>query len=499
MGTGLHVEVTNRESNSTVNEQIFHDFPVRIGRDALAEVSLPFAFVTRWHAVLKVEDDAVLLWDLGSTNGTTVGSPPAKLPPHEKIDLRRHGMAFAIGPLDFSLETVETEAAPRSRDRGGPVLSSTGNAPLHTHFEENAATRALAVEASALAQTLRNPVGEVRAARGRLRETLTAALRDHAAPARVELLHHLARELPELVAELDVAEIASSLDLGHGDIEGLRAVTDEALALEVLRELAAWYHTPHPLIGREAIVGFGQKIQDALDALFAGYVPLRNGMKTFAAEFEVAQKQSTGGGASSLFQAQTPLELGVRALDWSDPLDGAHAFRSLFADVMIHNMSLIGGVMKGAAALIHELSPSALSEAFEEARKAGRTGIAVGVFRYRELWRALERRHAEFAKEENETFKLLFGREFASTYDQFFSAATAESVTARPPPEREPRNQAHEPLADPRSPAPATKTPENHGQPPARTRGPTGTVIAAVAGSSPNPLTPPQARRDGRS
>ena len=91
MGTGLRVEIVNSDDNSPVSDVVFNDFPVRIGRDALAEVSLPYGFVTRWHAILKIEDGAVLLWDLGSTNGTTLDAPVARLSPHEKVDLRSTG------------------------------------------------------------------------------------------------------------------------------------------------------------------------------------------------------------------------------------------------------------------------------------------------------------------------------------------------------------------------------------------------------------------------
>ncbi len=182
--------------------------------------------------------------------------------------------------------------------------------------------------------------------------------------------------------------------------------------------------------------------------------------------------------------ATTQLEVGSRALDWTEAMDGAHSFRSLFAELIVHNVSLVHGVMKGAGALLERLSPGALTQAYEEAKRAGRTGLALGVYRYRELWRTLEIRHRDLASEEGETFAALFGREFAATYEQLFSAAKVEPKAARAAvrasvaPGGEPR--AARPLA-----AVAQKTPENHGPPMAKpqgvprpSQGPTGTVVA---------------------
>jgi len=505
MGTGLRVEIVNSDDNSPVSDVVFNDFPVRIGRDALAEVSLPYGFVTRWHAILKIEDGAVLLWDLGSTNGTTLDAPVARLSPHEKVDLRQHGMSFRIGPLRFSLEVVEREPAPRPRERGGPMLSS---APGMTPPAQAAPDLAQSAEARALAYELRGVYESYRAGWKRFADQLASSLATRSPATRAHLAGLLAQDFPEAFAGPEAHRLAAALGLEPSELRG--TLRDEDVALQVLQELADWYQTPQALVGPEAIVGFGQKIQDSLDALFAAYVPLRNGLRTFEAEFEVKQEGPPSRGASGVAQAETQLEVGARSLDWTDPLDGAHAFRSLFADQMIHNMSLISGVMTGASALIKQLSPEALTEAFEEARRAGRTGVSFGVLRYRELWRALERRHREFVKEESETFKLLFGREFAATYQQFFSSATADVNTAgrsaRPPARG--AEGAGASRARPRAPSPERyeKTPETHGQPPAaaRAQGPTGTVIAPRAALAPA-VTGPTAsaangtRRDERS
>jgi type VI secretion system protein ImpI len=355
---------------------------------------------------------------------------------------------------------------------------------------------AVTAEARALADELRGAFEGYRAGWRRFYDQLTSSLAARNPGMHEQLVRLLTSDFPEAFSEPEARGLASSLGLSPRDLRHGGALHDEDVALQVLKELADWYHTPQPLAGTEAIVGFGQKIQDALDALFAGYVPLRNGLRTFEAEFEVKQNPPDSVGSAGVGRAETQLEVGARALDWNDTRDGAHAFRSLFADLMVHNMSMISGVMKGAAALIKQFSPDALTETFEETRRAGRTGIAFGIFRYRELWRALELRHRDLVKEENETFTLLFGREFAATYQQFFSAASADANVAgrsARPAKRDAEPAVPRPaVANPPRTSATEKTPETHGQPPPRANGPTGTVIApriAAAAAPTGPMT----------
>jgi type VI secretion system protein ImpI len=512
MGKGLRVEIVNHEDGSPLGVAVFHEFPVRIGRDALAEVSLPYSFVTRWHAILKVEGDAVLLWDLGSTNGTTPGTTPAKLSPHEKVDLRDYGMVFRIGPVQLSVAVVDTQPTPRARERGGSLLSSVAAQAPYPARREAPAAPALGADARAVLDELRASHDEYRAGWGRFYERLVKKLEGHPPGERGRLLQWIASEIPAVQSEPDAQRLAQSLGVSLASSSSSPAAADgqrEAdVALQIMKELADWYHTPQELAGREAIIAFGQKIQDALDALFAGYIPLRDGLRTFGAEFEVKQTSARPTGSSAVALAQTQLEVGARALDWSDAMDGAHAFRALFADLMIHNMSLISGVMKGAAALITQLSPAALTSAYEEGRRAGRGGFAVGVFRFRELWRTLEVRHGDLAKEESETFALLFGREFAATYQQFFSSASSgpkpgtgtdrphERVGSRAPRAPQPA-PAHHAAPPQRTPDPLPVTPPA----PPRPQGPTGTVVPSRAAAalraerSPIPQTPPRGSR----
>ncbi len=125
---------------------------MRIGRQGLAEISLPYDFISSWHAILDLDAGAVLLWDLGSRNGTSLGSPPTKLAPQGEVDLRQHGMSFSIGPLHFSLKIVNEERTSRERDRGGPMLSSVTGKPRPGARNDGAHDQAMSPEVRALTE-----------------------------------------------------------------------------------------------------------------------------------------------------------------------------------------------------------------------------------------------------------------------------------------------------------------------------------------------------------
>ncbi|MBC8067396.1 MAG: FHA domain-containing protein, partial [Deltaproteobacteria bacterium] len=63
------ISVFDSETGTT-SEHTFTSSPVRIGRNPLNDLSLPFPFVSGWHAIVRFEDEGARFFDLGSTNGT---------------------------------------------------------------------------------------------------------------------------------------------------------------------------------------------------------------------------------------------------------------------------------------------------------------------------------------------------------------------------------------------------------------------------------------------
>ena len=166
-------------------------------------------------------------------------------------------------------------------------------------------------------------------------------------------------------------------------------------------------------------------MQDALDALFTGYVSLRDGLTRLERELNVASTNGSGAAKDALELAATAKEVSSKLLDWTDTRDSAHAIRGLFADLIIQNLGLLTGVIKGAGALLNQLSPQAIKEGVSARARRGSWSF-FGPSKFRALWDSFEQRHSNLAGEQGETFRLLFGSEFAKAYHQFFAANPRE-------------------------------------------------------------------------
>jgi hypothetical protein len=260
-----------------------------------------------------------------------------------------------------------------------------------------------------------------RLAWGKLYTRLSSSLGGMDAEERTRFLAKLVQEQPALAQEPDFRRIAghfgAHVDAAPASGTGT-GTREEAAALLVLRDLASWYvDADRPPQTVAQIVGFGRKVQDVLDAFFVSFVPLREGLKKFEVEFDVKVGVHTSTQRGPADTASSPAELAARLLDWNDPNDVTRVIKRAFADLMVHNVSLVNGVMRGAAALLDQLSPKKLEEELEAGRARGGGGaFAVGPWRYKALWEVLERRHDDLSNEEQERFALLFGAEFARAY-----------------------------------------------------------------------------------
>ncbi|NNM01605.1 MAG: EAL domain-containing protein [Gammaproteobacteria bacterium] len=102
---------------------VLRTFPVRIGRSPDADISLPVAQVSGWHAEIALRDGELWLSDLDSSNGTFVNRQPVDHP----VALR-HGDVVNFGPVELlaacdnaqeeQLKTCIMSAAPLSMASG---------------------------------------------------------------------------------------------------------------------------------------------------------------------------------------------------------------------------------------------------------------------------------------------------------------------------------------------------------------------------------------------
>src|SRR5690606_32843063 len=100
----------------------FSASPVRIGRNPLNDLPLPFPFVSGWHAVVRFDEHGAKFFDLGSTNGTMLGG--RRVQPGEGVVIG-DGVAVTIGRLELRFRRPTMGPAASEPVRGTPVAAGT--------------------------------------------------------------------------------------------------------------------------------------------------------------------------------------------------------------------------------------------------------------------------------------------------------------------------------------------------------------------------------------
>lgn len=110
----LSVRVENCATHQ-LTEHTFQRSPVRIGRNALNELTLPEGYVSLSHAVLRFDPERIQIIDLGSTNGTHVDG--VRIESNVPVTLKESS-ELRIGDLRLHLRQVSgVRTALQNRDR----------------------------------------------------------------------------------------------------------------------------------------------------------------------------------------------------------------------------------------------------------------------------------------------------------------------------------------------------------------------------------------------
>jgi type VI secretion system protein ImpI len=98
------------------------------------------------------------------------------------------------------------------------------------------------------------------------------------------------------------------------------------------------------------------------------------------------------------------------------------AFDDAFNDVRFHQLAMLAGVRAGFDNLMNRFDPAQLQEGFERQGKRGLFGGG-GKATY---WERYTERYQEMSQDRDETFRRLFGEEFARAYEQQLSVLKRE-------------------------------------------------------------------------
>jgi type VI secretion system protein ImpI len=403
---GLILTIRDQTAGTRARRGFVH-LPVRVGRNLLNDCRVDEPFVSQFHLVLELHEGELRLRDLGSRNGTWIGD--SKAPPNEPVAIPPDG-SFRIHSLVFR---------PLLIDAAVVLADAPGDAPK---LPRTLAQTVVLDQPAAAQEVVRKP----EAATARLceqheqsaRRLGTALATEFAGLDAGERLAYLAWLRANHPTALALVELRGAAE-GVGVPASALDPDGHTLVKRAVDEFARTYFPDAPDFGHgEESVLFLDRLKAALDVFLKCFVPLRDGYHRFETELDI--RRSTGRDPDAVRTAQSPEELGRALLDWHGDSDGApHQVEEVFADLMIHQVAMLGGVMRGVKSLLRELSPAEVSRALEERRAKGTAGLLWGPLRERALWKIFQVRHSDLAEEEKRTFSLIFGAQFARTYAQF--------------------------------------------------------------------------------
>ncbi len=421
----LVITVFDAEAGTTTNHS-FTTSPVRIGRNPLNDLTLPFAFVSGWHAIVRFDDETARFFDLGSTNGTLLDGRRVQAgEPVTIVDV----VAVTVGRLELRFSRpVDVASAPAP----GPtpmvpqfqptaafqaVGAPTANAPVGPRASAGTIDPAhmRAAPVASAAGTAHVPMSEVHQSIAGLRPLFDAyraawyqlATAIHHGTAGMDpgtrhfTLTVMQRELPGIARESQFEEMAAAAGVAVSPTPGEAGRGEDVGAIGRLSD--ALRPGEEPPRSPQECARFLKCVEDVLKASAKAFVELQKGQEQFGNEMGVRTiKEFT-----PLHAAATADNVLKYLLDWQS--GGPHRTQELvgvYADLMIHQVALINGVMEGARGLLARLDPGELE----------RSVTSSWPTRAAALWKHFMQRHRELLDDDRRLTEAIFGSEFARAY-----------------------------------------------------------------------------------
>jgi type VI secretion system protein ImpI len=419
-----------------LTERTFVRLPVFIGRKvAEGHCTIEDRSSSKLHASVDVRDGQFWLRDAGSKNGTfALGRrlDPDRWTAVGSID---RPVEFRIGGTTFQAQVVQEperasigantlsghlkgfEPVPATvrmgAQVGGQVPQRHSNTVVARPPPEpmNEASGGRSATAGAVLDSLLPVCRDAFVAMATLPRVIGNAIEAAPFPDRTKICGELLRFFPQLADNVAVRDIFQRNGVVLPPIE--QGNTKEAAALRAMTDLAIWYTGRQVELANSAEVSaFARRLQTTLDDFLLGYIPLLTGLSKFEDQMAIR------GPDSAAAPLPSAAELAANLLDWRrDDTRPRANLRASLAELMMHQVALLRGVMRGVKALLTELSPVVIEEALE--REPPARGALGRMFSRPDPWTVYKRRHSDLADEENERFRLLFGSDFVSEYRQF--------------------------------------------------------------------------------
>jgi hypothetical protein len=456
----LLVRVDDFQDNST-RSFAFGKTPVRIGRNGLNDLPLAFPFVSQWHAVVAFDQSQAAYYDLGSTNGTTVQGQ--RLAANQPVGIPGPEYEFRIGALRLTFqlanvpEQMITGAGNANADstvvsaglKGAQARLPGGAAGGHPAVD-NDVSSTMMIDSAAL---LADHASKQQAA---ARPSMMGPARNQILGLRPLYIAHrrawqdLQQGLVNALSQVPQAQVAAALTLfaesfpesafepqlkALAQSQNVTLPGDQAGAAGQLIQQLAQYLVPSrpaPQTPQE-MEGFLVRALASLETFGTAYVSLRRSQEEFGTEMVGSQRRSAD--PTPIEDAQDPRPVLEYLLDWTGDGDARmQQLRSQYAEIMTHQVALLGAVMEGVRKLLQvRLSPVGIMRHVEAEGGA----FNFGPFKAAAAWKRYLALHDELT-EDKEITSAIFGRDFARAY----SAALGENFADNDP-RRVPSGRGH--------------------------------------------------------
>ena len=434
----LVVRVHDTRTN-TKKTQAFHHSPVRVGRNKLNELVLENAFVSQWHAVIRFDDARTVFVDLGSTNGTMIGTK--RVAKNTEIELTEN-VELILGEL-------------RVRAIRAAVPDEVANSLRTSSFQINAPQTYVGAAPNARTLMLDGQDGQTDVSNALSPSELTwfaevsgrlTPFAEASAKANKALLQHVEYYLSHAPADsqtrvlIALVERFKDLTKTPGFLEMLgRLKIDPTVIGEV--DITTWLNRLIYADKKGSVLAVDrarllERVGAVLEAFGSSYVDLRGGYQQFTSEIAVRSAQASSG----LSKANDARKvLGYLLAPETDATDRIDELTRSFADMAIHQVAVLSGVIEGTRSLLLAVSPQQAFGVGPQEQVPTPSGFGA-IFQAPKLsgaWKKFVTAHVGML--ENDRFtREVFGKSFARAYYAVTgnqvqdSAANANHTTALP-------------------------------------------------------------------
>lgn len=407
--------------------------PIRIGRNALADFQLRQSYVSDFHALIEDIDGRLCVRDLNSKNGVYTYAPGAQLPvrltPQSVVDLATCNFQFFLGAQIGVSVAFEQGGDPLSARPSAATGSVLGN------LQESGRINAVQVPPLGVPGLPSDPRGlqplppPGQGAQGAWdtpfgqpaghRPDSLPPLPTGVPPAGPNALPPLGssgfRAAP---APSGWSPEAPQQGMAH---TGALNLSLDSMALIGLRELAGSLLPGKTLSTTGDVARFITKLHDTIEVFCRCFIPLREGYSQFVSGLDlqkasVRRSMMRSPSYMAVEAASEPAAVAAALLDWRDKsMEAPKAIEGIFADLMIHQVALLDGVMQGVRGLLEQLSPDNIEQ---QTGPQGPFAFDRSKARYKALWETYCARFEELA-EEKQAFAHIFGPQFTEAYREY--------------------------------------------------------------------------------